>query len=184
MPTMTGIDPASGTISTTQPHSQRGVNSLRSEDFFRLLVTELQQQDPLEPTKTDDMIGQVSQIRSIEQNERLNVALQRMTDQQRMTGGTELLNKYVVAQMTDEAGNQHTAEGIVTSVRFTTDGVALLELDNGQTVRAQDVQAVRNLDGSSAATNRSMPASAATDAKRSWLPWLNVNWAGGSISAK
>ena len=186
MPGVTGIDPASGKIATVQAKQERGVNSLRSEDFFRLLVTELQQQDPLEPTKTEDMIGQVSQIRSIEQNERLNVALQRMTDQQRMLGGTDLLNKYVVAQSTDEAGNHLMAEGVVTSVRFAQDGTALLDLDNGQTVRAQDVQSVREPGDLPTASDRALVGGgqAKNGSANLSLPWLNLNWGVQPAAAK
>lgn len=183
MPTMTGIDPGTGTIAAQPPRQARGVNSLRSEDFFKLLVTELQQQDPLEPTKTGDMIGQVSQIRSIEQNERLNAALQRMSDQQRTTGSTELLNKYVVAQTTDGAGNTVNAEGVVTGVRFASDGAALLDLDNGQTIRAQDVRTVTTVEqmqatASPATTDRAQVegdvAQSAAGLTKKRDPWFKI----------
>jgi flagellar basal-body rod modification protein FlgD len=124
----------------------RGVDTLKSEDFFKLMVTELQSQDPLEPTKTQDMIGQVANIRSIEQSERLNQSLERMTSTQRLTGTSELINRFVLAEMTDSAGNLQRVEGVVAGVRFASDGTTLLDLDTGQTVRAQDVKIITSLD--------------------------------------
>ena len=42
------------------------------QDFIKLLVTELQSQDPMEPVDNSKILEQVSQIRSIESNTRLN----------------------------------------------------------------------------------------------------------------
>ncbi|MGD8454325.1 MAG: flagellar hook capping FlgD N-terminal domain-containing protein [Phycisphaerae bacterium] len=121
-------------------------DQLESEDFFQLLVTELQQQDPLEPTKTADMVNQVSQIRSIEVSQQLMSTLEQLTQQQRTSGTSDLLGKYVEADVADDDGNIITLAGIVTSVQFTSDGTALLELDTGDVVRAQDVTRVTSLE--------------------------------------
>ncbi len=48
--------------SAAQTVFDRGLSGLKSEDFFNILVTELKQQDPFEPAKTADMIGQVSDM--------------------------------------------------------------------------------------------------------------------------
>ena len=57
------IDTAAGVgIAPSAAAPRRDVKSLQSEDFFKLLITELQQQDPLEPSKTEDMIGQVDAV--------------------------------------------------------------------------------------------------------------------------
>lgn len=121
-------------------------DQLASEDFFQLLVTELQQQDPLEPTKTGDMIGQVSQIRSIEVSEQLMSTLEQLTQQQRTSGSSDLIGKYIEADVTDAEGNEITVAGIVTSVYFASDGTALLELDTGEVVRALDITRVTSLE--------------------------------------
>jgi len=122
--------------------AERGLGGLKSEDFFRLLVTELRQQDPFEPTKTADMLSQVSDIRNIELSGRLSEALDQLARQQRLGGLSELIGKSVSAIVLAADGTEQLVEGVVTGVRFDPDGTAILELDNGAAVRAQDVQRV------------------------------------------
>lgn len=122
------------------------VNQMSSEDFFKLLVAELQQQDPLEPTETADMIGQVSQVRSIEQSQQLIATLEQLTSQQRTVGVSELLGRFVEAEVVAADGTRSAIVGVVTGVRFGADGVAVLELDTGGTVRASDVTRVMTVE--------------------------------------
>jgi flagellar basal-body rod modification protein FlgD len=124
----------------------RGLGSLKSEDFFKILVTEMQQQDPFEPTKTSDMISQVSQIRSIELSGKLTDTLDQLTRQQRVSGASELIGKFVQAISVGSDGTQTLHEGVVTSIRFNADGSAVLELDTGEAVPATDVVRVTTLD--------------------------------------
>jgi flagellar basal-body rod modification protein FlgD len=119
---------------------RRGLNDLKSEDFFKLLVTEMQQQDPLEPTKTADMIGQVSQIRSIELSGQLTDTLELLAKQQRILGASDLIGRFVTAVIEAPDGTQVEASGVVTGVRFDADGSAILELDTGEAVPASSVQ--------------------------------------------
>ncbi|MFO0839157.1 MAG: flagellar hook capping FlgD N-terminal domain-containing protein [Phycisphaerae bacterium] len=122
--------------------SSRGITSLRSEDFFKILVTELQHQDPLAPSKTADMISQVSQIRSIENSAQLETTLDSLVRNQRSAGASDLIGKFVTATSTDENGTTQSFEGVVTGVRLTADGPAVLELDTGATVPISQVQQV------------------------------------------
>lgn len=117
----------------------RGLNELKSEDFFKILVTEMQNQDPFEPAKTADMISQVSQIRTIEQSAALNDTLELLAQQQKIGGTTELIGKFVQAVSTASDGSQTLHEGVVTGVSFASNGRAVLELDNGDAVPATDV---------------------------------------------
>ncbi len=141
--TTTGVTPTTSTGSNT---AQRGLGSLKSEDFFRILVTELQHQDPLEPADTSDMINDVSQIRSIELSNELTGTLGTLARQQPMSNASGLLGKYVRAVVNGENGQPATVEGVVTGVQFDSDGQAVLELDVGISVRAQDVQRVTTLE--------------------------------------
>jgi flagellar basal-body rod modification protein FlgD len=140
--TSTGLGTAGGTGSRTD----RGVGALKSEDFFKILITELRQQDPLQPAKTSDMISNVSQIRSIEMSGQLTQTLDTIAKQQRTAGTSEMIGKYVVAVTQGPDGTPLGAEGVVTSVQFASDGTAVLELDSGQTVRASDVAQITTVD--------------------------------------
>lgn len=158
---------AATTTATTS--TDRGMGSLTSEDFFKILVTELQQQDPLQPSKTSDMIGQVSQIRGIELSKQLTDTLSQISDQQRTAGTSDLLGKYVTATVTDDAGTKTEVSGVVTGVRFDSSDGAVLELDTGDSVLASDVTRITTVDAtqkasSSAATKASTAAAKASTA--------------------
>jgi flagellar basal-body rod modification protein FlgD len=116
-----------------------GLNGLTSADFFNMLVTELRQQDPLQPTQTSDLIGQVSQIRSIELSKNLTDALAQVTRNQRVAGASELIGKYVTAIVTGTDGTSQQVSGVVTGVQFDSSGAAVLELDTGQSIPADNV---------------------------------------------
>ena len=126
--------------------NDRGVDTLKSEDFFRILISELQQQDPLAPSDTSDLVGQVSQIRSIELSGQLTKTLDALSQQQKASNASNLVGRYVQAVVVDQDGAAVPVEGVVTSVRFDSDGSTVLELDTGDAVRASDVQRITTLD--------------------------------------
>lgn len=140
--TSTGLNTAGGASARTD----RGVGALKSEDFFRILITELRQQDPLQPAKTSDMISNVSQIRNIEMSGQLTQTLDTIAKQQRTAGTSEMIGKYIVAVTQAPDGTPMGAEGVVTSVQFASDGTAVLELDSGMTVRASDVAQITTVE--------------------------------------
>lgn len=126
----------------------RGLSSMKSEDFFKLLVNEMQHQDPFEPTKTGDMISQMSQLRNIEMSSQFTQAMQTLTSSQRTIGTSELLGKFITAQIDSGAGDgsKMTLGGVVTGIRYNDDGTAMLELDTGDVIRAMDVQRVMTVE--------------------------------------
>lgn len=124
----------------------RGVDSLKSEDFFRILISELQQQDPLSPSDTSDLVAQVSQIRSIELSGQLTSTLDALSQQQKASDASNLVGRFVQAVVVDQDGAALPVEGVVTAVRFDTDGSTVLELDTGDAVRASDVLRITTLD--------------------------------------
>ena len=130
----------------TARDGQRGVSALKSEDFFKLLVTELKNQDPFEPSKTADVISQVSQIRTIEQNAKLTDTLDALGSQQRIGGISGLIGKFVEALRFGPDGEPMLTAGVVTGVRFLSDGEVILELDTGEAVSADDLVRISTPD--------------------------------------
>lgn len=122
--------------SSTPVQQDRGLSSLKSEDFFKILVTELQNQDPFKPSDSSQMIASVSQIRTIEQSDQLTRTLAQLAQTQRVGGSNELIGKYVQAVAVDGSGNELLFEGVVTSVYYNSQGQAILELDTGDVVEA------------------------------------------------
>ena len=64
--------PAQGTLdrlnTPSPPSSNGGLGSLGQADFLRLLTTQLQFQDPLEPVKNEAMLAQMAQFSSLAAN--------------------------------------------------------------------------------------------------------------------
>jgi flagellar basal-body rod modification protein FlgD len=72
------------------------------DDFLKLLVTELQNQDPLDPMNNQEILQQISQIREIESNQRLTDTLESVLLGQNIVTASNLIGKNVKA-LTEEA---------------------------------------------------------------------------------
>jgi len=126
---------------TTAAASPAGPNSfadLRSEDFFKLLLTQLRHQDPLEPTGNEELLRQISSIRDIELSTTLSESLRVLTGQQRFASASSLIGQYVLG-VPDENGA--IASGLVAGVRFD-DGRPILQLSNGATLPLDQVGSI------------------------------------------
>jgi flagellar basal-body rod modification protein FlgD len=95
------------------------LNSVSMNDFLKLLVTELQNQDPMSPMDNTQILQQVSQIKAIESNQRLSDTLTSMQTQQDLVAASTLLQKTITG-LTD-SGNRIT--GQVDKVTVDTSGV-------------------------------------------------------------
>ncbi len=83
--------------------------SLSRDAFLRILVAQLQNQDPTAPMEDKDFIAQMAQFSSLEQMQQLNSGFG-------YTQAYSLLGKTVTASMVDETGQQTTISGVVTGV--------------------------------------------------------------------
>ncbi len=127
------LEPSAGSV---RPSS---FSDLGSEDFLRLMITELTQQDPMEPTGNEELLAQISSIREIELSTSLSDALQTLTGQQRFTSASTMIGHYVSS--VPGADGVATA-GIVVGVRFDADGGAMLQLSNGTEMSLDQVSTI------------------------------------------
>ena len=104
-------------------------NTLNTDDFIKMMVTQLQNQDPMEPSKSQDLLAQMSQIGQLQSASDLQTALKGMVLQNQIGSASSLIGKNV--EGLDDSNN--TIRGVVNSVKVQSDGVSL-ELDNGQTL--------------------------------------------------
>ncbi len=119
----------------------RTAQALSGEDFFQLLITQLSNQDPLEPTSNEELLNQIASIRDIELSSALAESLQSLTDQQRYGSAATLLGRYVTGAP-DPEDPASTVEGVVVGVRYTDEGQPILQLDGGQELALDDVDSV------------------------------------------
>lgn len=129
-------------VTQIHPATTRGFSDLDSEDFFGLLIAQLQNQDPLKPTDNQQLLQQMSSIRQMEQNTTLNNTLTALAGEQRFGATAGLIGHFVSGTVTDSGGNSIEVNGVVTGVQFNSKGDAILELHNGRTLPASKVELV------------------------------------------
>lgn len=96
--------------------SANSLNDLDLDSFLKLMITELRNQDPLNPLDNKDMLAQISQIREVGATDKLTETLESVLLGQNIASATNLIGAHVSALSDD---NQNVA-GLVE--RVTLDG--------------------------------------------------------------
>lgn len=119
----------------------RGFGELGSEDFLKLLIAQLVNQDPLEPSGNEEMLAQIASIREIELSTAMTSSLTSLTERQDFSSSSALIGQYVTGQV-GQGGAQ--VEGLVVGVTFSGDGRAVLNLSDGSTLPLQQVTSIQD----------------------------------------
>jgi flagellar basal-body rod modification protein FlgD len=99
---------------------------LKTEDFIKMMIVQLQNQDPMEPAKNQELLAQMSQIGQLQSATTLQQSLKTMVLQNNLGAAGNLIGKMVRGL----GPTGETLSGIVSSVRVEGDSISL-ELDNG-----------------------------------------------------
>ncbi len=70
-----------------------GLSGMTSSDFLKVMLAQLQQQDPLNPSSSTDLLTQLSQIQSMQANTTLSSTLNGLSLQQSIAAGGNLIGK-------------------------------------------------------------------------------------------
>ncbi len=117
--------------------NKTGFSGLTSQDFLKLLITQLQNQDPANPMDSDQLLNQISQMRALQANLELESSLKGLTLGQQLSSATSFIGKTVTAVT---GSDQTEVSGMVESV-VVKDGAALLRV-NGQQIPMADITGV------------------------------------------
>lgn len=128
---MTTIGPTSTQGPQTVASDSTGFNSLKSEDFLKMMIVQLQNQDPLEPTGNEELLNQISQMRSLQSSIELSDALKSATTQQMLSSAASLIGKSVTGTITGSDGKATTLDGTVERA-FLKGGKAFVGLPGGE----------------------------------------------------
>ncbi len=110
---MTAVSALSNsTSSTTSQSSSSGLQDVDIDSFLKLMIAELQNQDPLDPMKNSEMLQQIGQMRSIGATDKLTSTLDAVLVGQNLTTASSLIGKEVNA-LTDAGSN---VQGVVDRV--------------------------------------------------------------------
>lgn len=116
------------------------------EQFLQMLVTQIQNQDPLNPMEDKDFMAQMAQFSSLEQMMNMTESINKLVDSQLVSPVIQyshMIGKYVSYQVRDEKTGAiiETKSGQVIAVSQNK-GWAILELSNGEKVLADAISTV------------------------------------------
>jgi flagellar basal-body rod modification protein FlgD len=111
--------------------------ALQTEDFIKMMITQLQNQDPLEPAKNEQLLAQMSQIGQLQSSQQLQESLKSMVLQNNLGAASSLIGKTVQGQL----DNGEAITGVVNSIKVENDNVTL-ELDSGHTLKLDRITSI------------------------------------------
>jgi flagellar basal-body rod modification protein FlgD len=111
-------------------------------DYMKLLVTQLQNQNPLEPMDNKDMTAQLAQFSQLQQLESMNSSFGRVLDSVQRGYAGSLIGREVSFKAATADGAGETRTGKVEEVLMGKDGQITLVVDD-QKVDLADVLSIR-----------------------------------------
>lgn len=94
--------------------SKKSTDTLGKDQFLSILVTQLRNQDPMQPLQDKDFIAQMAQFTSVEQLMNMSTELTLM--RQNIGSASSLIGKSIEWNEYDDAGEVITVKGIVDSI--------------------------------------------------------------------
>lgn len=110
------------------PNVSNQNNGVNVQDFLRLLVTQLTQQDPLKPMDNEQFLAQMAQFTSLQQTQQINENISQLLLTQLSSQSISLLNRTVDI---GTGSNGQAQAGVVKGVTFN-QGQPLLSVQVGQ----------------------------------------------------
>lgn len=112
-------------------------SEMSSEDFLKIIFTELTNQDPLAPSDSGALLQQLNSIRSIESDVKMTKMLESLVHENQLSASSNLIGKFI-GGLTEQ--NFRVAGWVVSVIR---QGNSIyLELDNGWVVPMQGVETI------------------------------------------
>lgn len=85
-----------------------GFGGLKAEDFMKMLITQLQNQDPTEPMGNDELLSQLSSMQNLQSNVELSKTLNAFAANQQLASASSFIGKTV----SGIAANRDTVTGV------------------------------------------------------------------------
>lgn len=137
----TGID--TSLLLSNQQTVRTGSSNLGKDDFLKILIAQLQNQDPLNPMEDKEFISQMANFSSLEQMTNMNKQMELFVQSQMGEGilkYSEMISKEVEWNEVEETENQdgtteliNIGKGIVKSIKQS-GSVIILEMQGGKEI--------------------------------------------------
>jgi len=112
-------------------------------DYMKLLVTQLQNQNPLEPMDNSEMASQLAQFSQLQQLESMNSTFASVLSSTERSYANSLIGKEISFATENETGSRDITNGIVEEVINNVDGEIILVTAN-HTIALDGVISIKN----------------------------------------
>ena len=112
-------------------------------NYMKLLVTQLQNQNPLEPMDNNQMASQLAQFSQLQQLETMNSSFADILSTTEQNYANSLIGKEISFATVNDTGTEEITSSIVEEVINNIDGQTILVAGNN-TIALEDVISVRN----------------------------------------
>lgn len=134
-----------------RPQRSPADGSLGQDDFMKILIAQITNQDPLNPMEDKEFIAQMAQFSNLEQTMKMTQMFERFIASQNDTlilQNSQMIGKeikYVVytENEAEEGLDEETFTAMIRAVSFK-GGEVLFELDNGEKIRPEYIFEVRD----------------------------------------
>lgn len=129
------IDLTGTALRSTTPN---GFSALSSEDFMRIMFTQLANQDPFQPSDSSALLEQMNSIRSIEANIDLMERLDTLVFENKLSSASNLIGKEVEGLSIEGDRVSGTVETVLRQGQN-----VILQLDTGRRLSIDNILTIR-----------------------------------------
>ncbi|MGD6842029.1 flagellar hook assembly protein FlgD [Bacillus infantis] len=157
------IDPSLMLANYQKPERKTGNDILGKDDFLKILMVQLQNQDPTNPLQDKDFIAQMATFSSLEQMTNMSKSMDKfvqMQEQNTIVSYSQFVGKEVTWHKLDETQDPtsedavQTGTGVIDSVKFVNNSVVFV-MEDGSTLEPANISEVN----SSSRTNSMLESS-------------------------
>ncbi|MDQ0412502.1 flagellar hook assembly protein FlgD [Mesobacillus stamsii] len=137
-------------LSNLQKDRKLGSDILGKDDFLKILMTQLQNQDPMNPMEDKDFIAQMATFSTLEQITNMGKSIDRFVQaeqQNKMISYSQFVGKEITWHKVETTDGQETVEqgsGRVASVQFKEDMVTFL-LEDGTELEPANISQIKDV---------------------------------------
>ncbi|TWU45941.1 Basal-body rod modification protein FlgD [Novipirellula aureliae] len=114
------------------------------DSFMKLLLTELQNQDPLDPTENSEMIQQIGQIREIGATDKLTSTLSNLSSSQELVTASSLIGRSVTGLADDASQVDGVVDRITVETNSETNSRSVKVHVGNQTMELNNIREILN----------------------------------------
>jgi flagellar basal-body rod modification protein FlgD len=124
-----------GSVTSPTTSSTNTSFSVSSKQYLDLFITEMQNQDPMQPLSNKDMLEQFAQLTSVQLMTDLSTSIGGMTKQNQILTASGMLGKTIEYT----GANGQTSSAVVTDARVDAKGAVQIGVSNGDIIALDKV---------------------------------------------